>query len=426
MIHHARVIVIGVGITGCAILYHLAKMGWSDVLLLERDELTSGSSWHAAGSLFSLTAPSSAAVLQRYTRDLYPIIERESGQSVGYHRSGGMSIARTAEEVVRQKMLQDRCQRNGIPSEFLSMEEVRRRLPIINTEGLLSALWEPEKGHVDPASATQAFAIAARSFGASIRRRTPVTGTRQLPSGEWEVTTPSGAVRAEVVVNAAGLWAREVAALAGIRLPLMPVEHHYLVTDAIPEIANLEGELPTVSDAQWNWYCRREGQGLLLGAYESRCTHWAENGTPLDFGHELLPDDLQRMEENLAMAVEVLPCLGTVGVKRVVNGPMIFSPDLAPLLGPHPGKRGYLCAAGVMTGFNQGGGIGRTIAEWIIEGEPSLDVPPGTWRATAVGLAARSSRRARRISTSTVRTAPIPASSSRLGARSGRARSIAG
>ena len=373
-IDQARVIVIGGGITGCAILYHLAKMGWRDVLLLERKELTSGSSWHAAGSLFSLTAPSCAATLQRYSRELYPVIEAESGQSVGYHRSGGLSIARTEEEVVRQRILQDRCMRNGIPSEFLSLDEVRRRLPIINSDGLLSVLWEPEKGYVDPASATQAFAIAARSFGAAIRRNSPVTATRQLASGEWEVETPAGVIRAEFVVNAAGLWAREVAALAGIRLPLMPVEHHYLVTEAIPEIAAFAGELPTVSDAQWNWYCRREGQGLLLGAYESHCTHWAENGTPLDFGHELLPDDLARMEENFAHAVEVLPCLGTAGVKRVINGPMIFSPDLAPLLGPYPGKRGYFCAAGVMTGFNQGGGIGRTIAEWIIEGEPSLDV----------------------------------------------------
>ncbi len=389
MTDHARVIVIGGGITGCAVLYHLAKIGWRDVLLLERMELTSGSSWHAAGSLFSLTAPSCAATLQRYSRELYPVIERESGQPVGYHRSGGMSIARSSDEVVRQKMLQDRCMRNGIPSEFLSMEEVRRRLPIINTDGLLSALWEPEKGYVDPASATQAFAIAARGFGASIRRHTPVIAIMRLASGEWEVETPAGSIRAEYIVNAAGLWAREVAALAGIRLPLMPVEHHYLVTEAIPAVADFEGELPTVSDAEWNWYCRREGPGLLLGAYESRVTHWAEHGTPPDFGHELLPDDLSRMEENFAKAVEVLPCLGTAGVKRVINGPMIFSPDLNPLLGPYPGKRNYFCAAGVMTGFNQAGGIGEAVAEWIIEGEPSLDIFPwdvarfGDWTGAA-------------------------------------------
>src|SRR5687768_3098266 len=167
---HARVVIIGGGVVGCSVAYHLAKAGWRDCVLLERKELTSGSSWHAAGSLFTLTAPSAAATLQRYTRELYPVIEAESGQPVDYHRSGGVSIARSEEEVIRQKLLQDRCMRNGIPSEFLRLDELKRRLPMINTDGILSALWEDEKGYVDPASATQAFAIAARNLGASIRR----------------------------------------------------------------------------------------------------------------------------------------------------------------------------------------------------------------------------------------------------------------
>ncbi|MEA2779420.1 MAG: dimethylglycine dehydrogenase [Rhodospirillaceae bacterium] len=374
MLNQARVVVIGGGITGCAVLYHLAKMGWRDVVLLERKELTSGSSWHAAGSLFSLTSPSSAAVLQRYTRELYRVIEQEGEQPVGYHTCGGMTLARSEDEVKKLKILQSRCQRNGIPSEFISMAEVKRRAPIIDTKGIKAALYEDEKGYVDPASATNAFARAARKFGATIHRHTPVTATRQLPSGEWAITTPEGEWRCDYVVNAAGLWAREVGALAGVTLPLMPVEHHYLVTESIPEIEAMAGELPTISDNESNWYLRQEGKGLLLGAYESSCVHWAENGTPRDFGHELLPDDLSRMEENFALAVERIPCLGTAGIKRVINGPMIFSPDLGPLLGPYPGKRGYFCAAGVMTGFNQGGGIGKVIAEWIIEGEPSLDI----------------------------------------------------
>jgi dimethylglycine dehydrogenase len=374
MLPHARVAVIGGGITGCAILYHLAKMGWKDVVLIERSELTSGSSWHAAGSLYSLTSPSSAVILQKYTRDLYPVIEREGEQNVGYHTCGGMTLARSADELKKLKILRSRCLRNGIPSEFISMEEVKRRAPVINTEGLLAALYEPQKGYVDPASATNAFARAARKFGATIYRHMPVTATHQTACGEWEVTTPDGVLRCDYVVNAAGLWAREVAALAGISLPLLPVEHHYLVTETIPEIAAMTGELPTISDSEGNWYLRQEGQGLLLGAYENECHHWAENGTPANFGHELLPDDLSRMEENLQLAVQRLPCLGTAGIKRVINGPMIFSPDLGPLLGPYPGKRGYFCAAGVMTGFNQSGGIGKVVAEWIIEGEPSLDI----------------------------------------------------
>ncbi|MBZ0260827.1 MAG: FAD-dependent oxidoreductase [Hyphomicrobiales bacterium] len=373
-ITQARVVVIGGGIVGCAILYHLAKAGWRDVVLLERKELTSGSTWHAAGSLYSLTSPSSAVVLQKYTRDLYPVIEREADQPVGYHTCGGLVLARSADEVTKLKMLRSLCQRNGIPSEFISLDETKRRAPVINTDGLLAVLYEPEKGHVDPSSATNAFARAARNHGARVLRHTPVTDTRQLASGEWEVDTPQGTIRCEYIVNAAGLWAREVAAQAGISLPLMPVEHHYLVTGNIPEIEAMESELPTISDGEGNWYSRQEGKGILLGAYENACVHWAENGTPLDFGHELLPDDLSRMEENFASAVERMPCLGRTGVKSVINGPMIFSPDLNPLLGPWPGKRGYFCAAGVMTGFNQGGGIGKVISEWIIDGEPSLDI----------------------------------------------------
>jgi Glycine/D-amino acid oxidases (deaminating) len=165
-----------------------------------------------------------------------------------------------------------------------------------------------------------------------------------------------------------------VAALAGIDLPLMPVEHHYMVTETIPEIAAFDGEIPNISEPSGGYYCRQEGKGLLLGAYESTCVHWSEDGTPKDFGHELLPNDLSRMEENLGRAVQSMPCLENAGIKRIINGPMIFSPDLGPLLGPYPGLKNYFCAAGVMSGFNQGGGIGRTIAEWIIEGEPSLDV----------------------------------------------------
>jgi dimethylglycine dehydrogenase len=373
-ITQARVVVIGGGIVGCAILYHLAKAGWRDVVLLERKELTSGSTWHAAGSLYSLTSPSSTVVLQKYTRDLYPVIEREADQPVGYHTCGGLVVARSADEVTKLKILRSLCQRNGIPSEFISPEETKRRAPVINTDGLLAILYEPEKGYVDPSSATNAFARAARSYGAQVLRQTPVTGTRQLASGEWEVDTPQGPIRCEYIVNAAGLWAREVAAQAGIVLPLMPVEHHYLVTESIPEIEAMAGELPNISDGEANWYARQEGKGILLGAYESHCVQWAENGTPLEFGHELLPDDLSRMEENFASAVERMPCLGRTGVKRVINGPMIFSPDLNPLLGQWPGKRGYFCAAGVMTGFNQGGGIGKVISEWMIDGEPSLDI----------------------------------------------------
>jgi dimethylglycine dehydrogenase len=374
MERHARVVVIGGGVTGCAILYHLAKMGWTDVVLLERKELTSGSSWHAAGSLFGLTSPSNAAVLQKYTIELYPLLEQESGQSCGYHPTGGMHLARTDDQVTALRLLHSRGKRNGIASEFISLAEARRLAPILKTDGLKAVLHEPIKGYCDPASVTQAYAKAARDMGAKVHRFTPVVETKQRPDGGWDVVTPEGTISADCVVNAAGLWAREVGALAGITLPLMPVEHHYLVTENIPELVELGREIPNISEPSGGYYSRQEGKGLLFGAYESKCVHWAEEGTPLEFGHELLPDDIQRMEANLARAIEAMPCLETTGIKRVINGPMIFSPDLGPLLGPYPGLKNYFCACGVMSGFNQGGGIGKVLAEWIIEGEPSLDV----------------------------------------------------
>lgn len=371
---HAQAVVIGGGVTGCAVLYHLAKMGWTDVVLIERKELTSGSSWHAAGGLFALTSPSNVAALQKYTIELYPELEKESEQPVGFHLTGGFHLARTHEQVTALKLACSRGQRNGIEADFISLDEARRRSPILNTEKLEAVLWEPLKGYVDPASATNAFAIAARKMGATVYRHTPVIETNQTSDGGWEVVTEAGAIKTPVVVNAAGLWAREVAALAGTRLPLMPVEHHYLVTENVPEIEGFDGEIPTMTDSESGWYMRQEGQGILLGAYENTCYHWAEEGTPADFGHELLPDDLSRMEENFALAVETIPCLETAGIKRVINGPMIFSPDLSPLLGPYPGLKNYFCACGVMTGFNQGGGVGRVLAEWIVDGEPSLDI----------------------------------------------------
>ncbi len=371
---HTRVAVIGGGVVGCSILYHLAKAGWTDVLLLERSELTSGSSWHAAGNLFALTRPSNAQRLQVYSIDLYAKLEEELGQSIGFHRTGGLHLAASNDEVITLANNRARARRNGVEAEWIDFEDAKAMAPILDTTSLKAILWEPKKGSVDPSSATHAFATAARGRGAKIRRHTPVTATIPRPDGGWIVTTPEEDIHADFIVNAAGLWAREVAALAGITLPLMPVEHHYLVTEEIPEIAAMDKRLPVISESEAAYYSRQEGNGLLLGAYEKSCHHWAVDGTPLDFGHELLPDDLERMEANFETACDRMPALGRAGVKRVINGPMIFSPDLGPLLGPHPDLRNYFCACGVMTGFNQAGGIGRTIAEWIIAGEPEMDL----------------------------------------------------
>lgn len=365
---------IGGGVTGCSILYHLARLGWSDIMLIERQELTSGSSWHAAGGLFTVTRPNVVAAIHKYTFEIYPELEKESGQSCGFHITGGLNLCRTPEGIEYFKAMQGAVRRLGIESEFISLDDVRERVPIIDTSCLVGAMWEEQAGHVDPASATQAFAAAARKLGATIHRHCPVIETNALADGRWQVVTQSGTVTTDYVVNAAGLWGREVAALAGITLPLIPVEHHYLVTEDIAEIAAMARELPQINDPEINSYARQEGNGILYGAYETPCRHWAEHGTPRDFGHELLPDDLGRLEWHFLKSVEVMPCLATTGVKRVVNGPMIFSPDLGPLLGPHPELRNYFCANGVMTGFNQGAGIGKVMAEWIVEGEPSFDI----------------------------------------------------
>ncbi|MCU9840546.1 FAD-dependent oxidoreductase [Ruegeria sp. WL0004] len=370
----AKVVVIGGGVVGCSILYHLAKRGWKNVVLLERQELTAGSSWHAAGNLFTLTSPGNACVLQKYTMDLYPELERESGQDCGLHYVGEITVAKDEEDIKSLSISRDSAMRYGIPSEFVSAERAKEYTPTLNTDGLVGFLHQTWAGYCDPASVTNAFAKAARNYGATIHRHTPVLETNQREDGKWDVVTEKGTIVADNIVNAAGLWGREVAALAGIKLPIMPVEHHYLVTEEIPGITAAEGKHALIAYNEANLYTRPEGNGMLIGAYESLCVHWAEEGTPMDFGHELLPNAVERMEANFLEAVDLIPSLGEVGIKNIINGPMIFSPDLEPMVGPYPGKPGYYCANGVMTGFNQGAGIGKILSEWIIDGEPSMDV----------------------------------------------------
>lgn len=371
---HARAVIIGGGVTGCSVAYHLAKAGWRDIVLLERTELTAGSTWHAAGGTGAFGGGANATYLHKYSFEIYPALEAETGQSCGFHHVGALALARTDERLDELRRHQALARRCGVAAEWLGAAEAKRRAPILDLDGVKGVLFEPSFGHVDPSGVTHAFAKGARDRGAEVVRRCPVTATRRRADGTWEVETPQGTIRAEHVVNAAGLWAREVAAMAGAALPLMPVEHHYFVTEAVPEVEALGFELPLIGDADAEYYLRQEGKGLLLGVYESPCTHWAEHGTPADFGHELLPDRLERIEANLAQAVEVVPALGRVGIKRVLNGPMIFSPDLDPLIGPYPGLPGYWCACGVMTGFSQSAAIGMVLAGWMSEGEPPLDV----------------------------------------------------
>jgi dimethylglycine dehydrogenase len=371
---HARVVVVGGGVVGCSVLYHLAKMGWRDIVLLERSELTSGSSWHAAGVIHTINADPNIARLQGYTIQLYEEIETLSGQSVGSHRPGGIYLASSPERLDYLKQERAKARYMGLDTEFISLDEAARLNPLIDPSKYLGALFEPLDGHIDPSGVTHAYAKSARHYGAEIHRETPVLETKPRPDGGWDVVTAKGTIRTEHLVNAGGLWAREVGHLAGIELPLQPMEHHYLITETIPEVAAHGAEIAVTVDYEGNAYTRQEHQGVLLGTYEPACKPWAVEGTPPDFGHELLQPDIDRFADRLEIAFERMPALARAGIKDMINGPFTFGPDGNPLIGPVPGLRNYWVAVGVMAGFCQGGGVGLCLAEWMIEGEPAIDV----------------------------------------------------
>ena len=371
---HAQAVVIGGGLIGCSILYHLAKLGWSDIVLLERDELTSGSTWHAAANIHGLHDSTNISRLQHYTMSLYKELEIETGQGCGIFQPGSLYLAKTQEREHQLRLQEAKARRYGMKFFEIGRNEAERLHPLVNFDGIRCIMYEPEGGNVDPSGVTMAYAAGARQRGAEIHRFTPVTGTEQQNDGTWIVRTPKGDIHTEWVVNAAGLWGREVAAMAGLYLPLMPTEHQYFVTETIPEIAAMDRRLPSVADRDGEYYLRQEGLGLLIGAYERNMKFWAEEGTPLGFGHELFPDDLERIEENMMRAIERVPAVGTAGIKRVINGPMIWSPDSAVLFGPVPELKNYFCCNGIIPGFSQSGGMGKLAAEWMIDGEPSLDM----------------------------------------------------
>ncbi|HCL94080.1 MAG TPA: glycine cleavage system protein T, partial [Gammaproteobacteria bacterium] len=371
---HAQVCVIGGGVVGCSVLYHLTKLGWSDVVLLERSELTSGSTWHAAGGFHTLNGDTNMAALQGYTIKLYRELEALTGMSCGLHHVGGVTLADTSERMDMLKAERAKHRYMGLETEILSPAEIREVAPVTNIEGVLGGLYDPLDGHLDPAGTTHAYAKAARLNGAKIELHTMVEQTTPRSDGSWEVVTDKGVLIAEHVVNAGGLWAREVGAMAGVYLPLHPMEHQYVVTDDIAQIYERDKEHPHVMDPGGESYLRQEGRGLCIGFYEQACRPWAVDGTPWDFGHELLPDNLDKISESIAFAYQRFPVLETAGVKTIIHGPFTFAPDGNPLVGPVPGLRNYWSACGVMAGFSQGGGVGLTLAQWMVEGEPDRDV----------------------------------------------------
>ncbi|MEO1192987.1 MAG: FAD-dependent oxidoreductase [Pseudomonadota bacterium] len=371
---HYRVVVIGGGVVGASVLYHLAKFGWTDVALIERSVLTAGSSWHAAGGFHALNADPNIASLQAYTIDLLSEIERESGQSVGMHMTGGVTLAGTPE---RWEWLQSTYrvfQTMGIEDvRLITPEEAQEHCPVLSTDGIIGGLWADREGYIDTTGTVHAYAKAARLRGAEVIEHNRVIELEQIPEG-WRLVTEKGLITAEHIVNAGGLWAKQVGRMAGIELPVSPLEHHYLVTEAIPEVAALKKELPLVVDLEGFTYMRQDQQGMLLGIYEIEHKHWMMDGAPWDYGIELLQEDTDRIAKELELGFNRFPVLQTAGVKTWVNGAFTFSPDGNPLVGPVPGKQNYWVACGVMAGFLQGGGIGKSLAEWMIHGEPEADV----------------------------------------------------
>ncbi|MEM7319563.1 MAG: FAD-dependent oxidoreductase [Pseudomonadota bacterium] len=371
---HAQAVVIGGGVIGCSILYHLAKLGWTDVVLLERDELTSGSTWHAAANIHGLHDNNNVTRIQHYTMNLYKKLEKETGQGCGVFQSGSLYLAQTEAREHQLRLQEAKAQLYGLNFYEVSREQALDLHPLAQFDDIRCIMFEPDGGNVDPSGVTMAYATGARQMGATVERFCPVTGTEQQADGSWIVRTPKGDIHTQWVVNAGGLWGREVAALAGITLPLQPTEHQYFVTESIAEVAALGRRLPSIADRDGEYYFRQEGNGLLIGAYEKDMKFWAESGTPQGFGHELFADDLDRIMDNVIRATERVPVAATAGVKRVINGPMIWSPDANALWGPVPELENYFCCTGIIPGFSQSGGLGLLAAQWMIEGEPQYDM----------------------------------------------------
>jgi dimethylglycine dehydrogenase len=370
---HTRVAVIGGGVVGASVLYHLTKAGWRDVLLIERAELTSGSTWHAAGGMHTVNGDPNVAKLQQYTIKLYEEIERISGVSCGVHVNGGILLAGTPERLDWLKMTKARGRYLGMQLELLSVAEAKKIYPLLDEQHFVGAIYDPIEGHVDPYGVTHAYARSAQLAGAEIVRQTRVVDMKARPDGSWDLITERGNVHAEHVVNAGGLWAREVGRMVGLELPVLAMEHQYLITEDIPALKGQKEQLHCI-DFEGEIYTRQERGGMLLGTYERAGVPWSPRETPWDFTQSLLPNDLERIAPSLEVGFQHFPALGEVGIRKVVNGPFTFAPDGNPLVGPIRGLRNFWVACGVMAGFSQGGGVGLALSQWMVEGDPGADI----------------------------------------------------
>jgi len=374
---HAQVVIIGGGSVGCSALYHLTQLGVTDAVLLERDELTAGSTWHAAGNCPNFSTSWNIIKLQRHSTKLYSTLGAKVGYDINYHITGSIRLAHTRDRMDEFRHVVSQAHAQGIDFQMLSPAEIRERHPFLETHDILGGLYDPYDGDIDPSQLTQALAKGARDAGATIHRNTRVTAISRTPTGEWRIETNQGVITAEKVINAGGYRGNEVAAMVGAFLPMVTMSHQYLVTEDIPELqARGDARLPLVRDPDVSYYLRQERHGFILGPYEwDARVHW-QDGIPDQFAHQLFDDDTDRLEKYIEDACRRLPQLGTVGIKRVINGPIPYAPDGNPLIGPAPGLPGFFHCTAFTFGIAQAGGAGKIIAEWVVNGHPEWDVWP--------------------------------------------------
>ncbi|MBL4766627.1 MAG: FAD-dependent oxidoreductase [Rhodobacteraceae bacterium] len=380
----ARVVIIGGGVIGASGLYHLAKAGWTDCVLLEKNELTAGSTWHAAGNVPTFSTSWSIMNMQRYSTELYRDLGELVDYPMNYHVTGSIRLAHSRERMQEFERAKSMGQSQGMNIEILGESEIKARYPFIETHDLQGALYDPHDGDIDPAQLTQALAKGARDLGARIERFCPATGVSR-ENNEWIVHTDKGDIRCEFVVNAAGYYAQRVGEwfkpYGGRTVPMMVMSHQYLLTDEIPELADWSAEqsekLPLLRDVDSSYYLRQEKNGLNLGPYERNCqAHWVQPGDPMpeDFSFQLYPDDLERLEWYIEDAMARVPMLGSAGISKVINGPIPYAPDGLPLIGPMPGVPNAFEACVFTFGIAQAGGAGKVLAEWMTEGQTEWDM----------------------------------------------------
>ncbi|KAJ6669846.1 hypothetical protein lerEdw1_000395 [Lerista edwardsae] len=375
----AETVIIGGGCVGVSLAYHLAKAGMKDVLLLEKSELTAGSTWHAAGLTTYFHPGINLKKIHYYSIKLYEKLEEETGQAVGFHQPGSIRIASTPTRVDECKYQMARAGWHPAEQYLIEPEKVQELFPLLNMEKVLAGLYNPGDGHIDPYSLTMALAAGARKYGAHLKYPVQVTNLKYRSDGTWEVETPHGTIQANRIVNTAGFWAREIGKMIGLQHPLIPVHHQYVVTATIPEVKGLKRELPVLRDLEGSYYLRQERDGLLFGPYENQekmklQESWVTHGVPPGFGKELFESDLDRIMDHVEAAMEMVPVLKQADIINVVAGPITYSPDILPMVGPHQGVRNYWVAIGFGYGIIHAGGIGKYLSDWIIEGEPSFDL----------------------------------------------------